>query len=64
MDLHQPSAMCVIMLGGGDTHPWNATEGGNPIPANIPVTTKNNQQTTHTSHYPSGPVETSFKKVQ
>ena len=53
MDLrHQTSAMCVIMGGGEDTHPWTATKGGNPIPATIPVATKNNQQTTHTSPYP------------
>ena len=26
MDLrHQSSAMCIIMLGGEDTHPWSAT---------------------------------------
>ena len=38
MDLrHQSSAMCIIMLGGEDTHPWSATEVGNPIPATIPV---------------------------
>ena len=52
MDLrHQSSAMCIIMLGGEDTHPWSATKKGNPIPATIPVTKKNNQQTTQTSHY-------------
>ena len=38
MDLrHQSSAMCIIMLGGEDTHPWSATKKGNPIPATIPV---------------------------
>ena len=38
MDLrHQSSAMCIIMLGGEDTHPWSATKVGNPIPATIPV---------------------------
>ena len=38
MDLrHQLSAMCIIMLGGEDTHPWSATKVGNPIPATIPV---------------------------
>ena len=56
MDLrHQSSAKCIIMLGGEDTHPWSATKVGNPIPATIPVTKRNNQQTTHTSHYPSRP---------
>ena len=46
MDLrHQSSAMCIIMLGGEDTHPWSATKVGNPIPATIPVTKRNNQQT-------------------
>ena len=30
---HQSSAMCIIMLGGEDTHPWSATKVGNPIPA-------------------------------
>ena len=63
MDLHHQSrAMCVTMLGGEDTHPWSATKGGNPIQATIPVKTKNNQQTTHTSHYSSRPIKTSFKK--
>ena len=57
MDLrHQSSAMCIIMLRGEDTHPWSATKKWNPIPATIKVTKKNNQQTTHTSHYPSRPV--------
>ena len=38
MDLrNQSSAMCIIMLGGEDTHPWSATKVGNPIPATIPV---------------------------
>ena len=38
MDLrHQSSAMCIIMLGGEDTHPWSATNVGNPIPDTIPV---------------------------
>ena len=38
MDLrHQSSSMCIIMLGGEDTHPWSATKVGNPIPATIPV---------------------------
>ena len=50
------------MLGGQDTHPWSATKGGNPTPATMPVPTKNNQETTHTSHNPSQPVE-SFKKA-
>ena len=41
MDLrHQSSAMCSIMLGGEDTHPWSATKVGDPIPATIPVTKK------------------------
>ena len=41
MDLrHQSSAMCIIMLGGDDTHPRSATKKGNPIPATIPVTKK------------------------
>ena len=32
MDLrHQSSAMCIIMLGGEDTHTWSATKVGNPI---------------------------------
>ena len=39
MDLrHQSSAMCIIMLGGEDTHPWSATNVGNPILVTIPVT--------------------------
>ena len=52
MDLrHQSSAMCIIMLGGEDTHPWSATEVGNPIPATIPVDQyQKKQQTTQTSH--------------
>ena len=38
MDLrHQSSAMCIIMLGGEDTHLWSATKVGNPIPAIISV---------------------------
>ena len=38
MDLrHQSNAMCIIMLGGEDTHPWSATNIGNPILAPIPV---------------------------
>ena len=38
MDLcHQSSAMCIIILGGEDTHPWSATKVRNPIPATIPV---------------------------
>ena len=40
---HQSSAMWITMLGGEDTHP-SATKVGNPIPATIPVTKKNNQQ--------------------
>ena len=32
--------MCIIMLGGEDTHPWSATKKRNPIPATIPVTKK------------------------
>ena len=32
MDLrHQSSTMCIIMLGGEDTHPWSASNVGNPI---------------------------------
>ena len=56
---HQSSAMCIIMLGGRrhTPQPWSATKVGNPIPATIPVTKRNNQQTTHTSHYHSRPVE-------
>ena len=62
MDLrHQSSAMCIIMLGGEDTRPWSATKVGNPIPATIPVAKINNQQTTHTSHYRSRPVEIFLK---
>ena len=62
MDLrHQSSVMCIIMLGGEDTHPWSATKVGNPIPATIPVAKRNNQQTTHTSQNRSRPVELSFK---
>ena len=60
MDLrHQSSAICIIMLGGENTHPWSATNVGNPILATIPVDQKknNNQQTTHTSHYRSRPVQ-------
>ena len=38
MDLrHQSSVMCVIMLGGEDTHPWSAAKGGDSIPAPISV---------------------------
>ena len=60
MDLHhQSGAMCIIML-GKDTQLWSATEEGNPIPATIPVAKRNNQQTSHTSHYRSRPVEFSF----
>ena len=40
------------MLGGEDTHPWSASNVGNPILATTPV---DNQQTTHTSHYTSRP---------
>ena len=29
--------MCIIMLGGEDTHPWSATRVGDPIPATILV---------------------------
>ena len=55
MDLrHQSSAMCIIMLGGEDTHPWSATKLGNPIPATIPVAKRNNQQTTHTGYQSLG----------
>ena len=32
---YQSSVMCIIMLGGRDTHPWSATKVGNPISANI-----------------------------
>ena len=43
MDLrHQSRAMCIIMLGGEDTHPWSATNVANPIPATIPVPKKAN----------------------
>ena len=57
MDLrHQSSAMCIIMLGGENTHPWSATKVENPILATIPVPKKNNQETTHPSHYRSRPV--------
>ena len=45
------------MLGGENTHLWSATKVGNPILATIPVAKRNNQQTTHTSHYRSRPVE-------
>ena len=53
MDLrHQSSAMCIIMLGGADTHPWSATKVGNPIPVTIPADQEQKkQQTTQTSHY-------------
>ena len=34
---HQSSAMCIIMLGGEDTHPWSATKVGDHILASIPV---------------------------
>ena len=37
---HQSSAMCIIMLGGEDTHPWSATKVGNPITATISVAKK------------------------
>ena len=37
---HQSSAVCIIMLGGEDTHPWSATKVGDPIRATIPVTNK------------------------
>ena len=64
MDLpHQSSAMCIIMLGGEDIHPLSATKVWNPIPAPIPVAIRNNQHTTHTSHYRSRPVEI-FSKLQ
>ena len=56
---HTPSAI----LGGENRHTWSASNGGNPKSATIPVTTKNNQQTSHNSHYPRRPVETSFKKT-
>ena len=65
MDLrHQSSTMCIIMLGEKDTHPLSATKVGNPIPVTIPVDRyqQNNQQTTHTSHYTRGPVETNCFK--
>ena len=58
MDLrHQSSAMCIIMLGGEDTHPWSATKVVNPIPATLPVTKK--KQPTNYSNQPlcSRPVE-------
>ena len=52
MDLrHQASAMGIIMLGGEDTHPWSATEVGNPIPATIPVDQK--QKTTNKLFIPA-----------
>ena len=34
---HQSSAMCIIKLGGEDTHTWSATNVGNPTLATIPV---------------------------
>ena len=37
MDFHQSSAMCIILFGGEDTHPWSATKVGNHLPATIPV---------------------------
>ena len=38
MDLrHQSSAMCIIILGGEDIHPWSATKVGNPLPDTITV---------------------------
>ena len=45
---HQSSAMCIIMLGGEDTHPWSATKVRNPIPATIPIT-KKKQPTNYSS---------------
>ena len=34
MDIrHQSNAICIILVGGEDTHPWSATKVGNPIPA-------------------------------
>ena len=48
-------------VGGEDTHPWSATKVGDPIQATIPVTKRNNQQTTHTRHYPSRPAEIFFR---
>ena len=53
-------------VGGGreDTHSWSATKGGTPYQRHYSggqLTTKN-QPTTHTSHYPSRPVETSIEK--
>ena len=56
--------MCIIMLGGEDTHPWSATNVGNPILATSPVDEyekNNNQQNTHTIHYRSRPVEIFLK---
>ena len=60
MDLrHQSSSMCIIMLGGENTHPWSATKVGNTIPSHYssrPVTKK---QPTNYSNQPlcSRPVE-------
>ena len=55
MDLrHQSSAMCVIMLGGEDSHPWSAKKGSEIndegllillMPANIPVDHENKNNT-------------------
>ena len=54
MDLrHQSIAMCIIMLGGEDTHPWSATKVGNPIPATIPIGDANSHQIDRASNYTS-----------
>ena len=48
MDLrHQSSAMCIIMLGGKDTHLSSATKVGNPIPAAIQVDHQYQNETTN-----------------
>ena len=58
MDLrNQSSAMCIVMMGEEDTLPWSATKEENLIPATIPVTKRNNQETIQNSHYPSRPAE-------
>ena len=57
MDLrHQSSAMCIIMLGGEDTHPWSATKVRNPIPATIPVTKKQPTRVSDSGYPGSVPV--------
>ena len=39
----QQSGIGASCWGGGDTNPWYATIGGNPIPVTIPVATKNSE---------------------